>query len=50
VTTIARVPDIGSSTILRHLESWDHGHIGPTHRHGGGRPPARAGVLLRSAR
>ena len=30
--------------------SWDHGHIGPTHRHGGGRPPARAGVLLRSAR
>src|ERR1700736_3771085 len=32
VTTIARVPDIGSSTILRYL---DRGHIGPTHRHGG---------------
>jgi hypothetical protein len=39
--------------LINHPElsrSWDDGHIGSTHRRGGGRPPTRAGVLLRSAR
>jgi 2-keto-3-deoxy-L-rhamnonate aldolase RhmA len=49
LTTIARVPDIGSSTILRYLDRGIMGILGP-HRRGGGRPAARAGVLLRSAR
>ena len=49
LTTIARVPDIGASTILRYLDRGIMGILGPT-RHRGGRPPARAGVLLRSAR
>jgi hypothetical protein len=30
--------------------SRDHGHIGPAHRDGGGRQPARTGELFRSAR
>ena len=50
LTTIARVPDLGSSTILRYLDRGIMGDSRPAHRHGGGRPPARAGVLLRSAR
>jgi hypothetical protein len=29
-----------SPWVIDILEKWDHGHIGPTHRHGGRRPPA----------
>ena len=49
VTTIARVPDIGASTILRYLDRGIMGISGPAYRHRGGCAPARAGVLFRPA-
>jgi len=46
VTTIARVP---GHRLINHpalSRSWDHGHIGPTHRRGGGRPANSCGRAI----
>ena len=45
MTTIARVPDIGSSNHPALSRSWEYEDIGSTHRHGGGRPTTRPSVL-----
>ena len=49
LTTIARVPDIGSSTILRYLDRGIMGILGP-HIATEADARQRAGVLFRSAR
>ena len=49
LTTLARVPDIGSSTILRYLDRGIMGILGPHIATEGGRPPVGAGVLFRPA-